>query len=145
MLDSLLFQRQDADVKLRENSTNRQTTRTCKEDKKKNKRVFPDAHREEWKNELCIASRFVWQPERERRRDSIIEQILYKLLSWYFFKIQRPLRQFHAWFIATGPFHTVFRKVLEYSSSSFCEVVLALEQEGTFEMLENIQGKVTSH
>lgn len=53
--------------------------------------------------------------------------------------------QFQAWFIATGPFQTVFRKVLEYSSSSFCEVVLALEQEGAFEMLENIQGKVTSH
>ena len=51
---------------------------------RKKTNVFSQMHIE--KNELCIASRFVWQPERERRRDSIIEQILYKLLSGFFFK-----------------------------------------------------------
>ena len=38
--------------------------------------------------------------------------------------------QCHAWFVATGFFQTIFRKVLlQYSYSSFCEVDIALQQE----------------
>lgn len=96
MLDSLLFQRQDADVKLRENSTNRQTTRTCKEDKKKNKRVFPDAHREEWKNELCIAR---WKERGFNNWTNLIQVV--ELI--FFFKFSVPSGNFTRGLLPPAP------------------------------------------